>query len=238
MNWSVAQAEYSTDIVFKKQEYLQSIYPEIMVTAIHTVKPDSIATFLGRKLDPRYEGEVGNNYHVRIEGTRIKHSMGPCSIKMYDKFSKILRVETTVNDISFFKHYREVVHRDGTKSNEVARLKSGIYSLGYLADILKSSNKRYIEFISAFDNSESISRPVTENNRKYKGFNFFSDDDLAILRGEFSINGFRNKKHKTSPENERCKREGVSKVFSGLFYSDSYLRLISNIQLSKMNIDF
>jgi hypothetical protein len=32
--------------------------------------------------------------------------------------------------------------------------------------------------------------------------------------------------------------EGVSKVFSGLFYSDSYLRLISNIQLSKMNIDF
>jgi predicted transcriptional regulator len=203
-HWSVAQAEYSTDIVFKKQEYLQSIYPEIMATAIHTVKPDNIATFLGRKLDPRYEGEVGNDYHVRIEGTRIKHSIGPCSIKMYDKFSKILRVETTVNDLSFFKHYREVVHRDGTKSNEVARLKKGIYSLGYLAGTLKSSNRRCIEFISAFDNRlagrkklESIGRPVTENNRKYKGFNFFNEDDmtilLAILRGEFNINGFRNK---------------------------------------------
>jgi predicted transcriptional regulator len=200
----VAQAEYSTDIVFKKQEYLQSIYPEIMTTAIHIVKPDNIATFLGRKLDPRYEGEVGNDYHVRLEGTRIKHSMDPCSIKMYDKFSKILRVETTVNDLSFFKHYREVVHRDGTKSNEVARMKKGIYSLGYLAGTLKSSNKRYIEFISAFDNRvagrkklESIGRPVTENNRKYKGFNFFSEDDLAILlailRGEFNISGFRNK---------------------------------------------
>ncbi|MDR1339183.1 MAG: hypothetical protein LBK58_03920, partial [Prevotellaceae bacterium] len=88
-----------TDTVFKKQEYLQSIYPELTATAIHTVKPDNIATFLGRKLDPRCEGEVGNNYNVRIEGPRIKHSMGACSIKMYDKFSKILRVETTVNDI-------------------------------------------------------------------------------------------------------------------------------------------
>jgi DNA-binding MarR family transcriptional regulator len=134
-----------------------------MATAIHTVKPGSIATFLGRKPDPRYEGEAGNSYHVRIEGTRIKHSMGSCSIKMYDKFSKILRVETTVNDISFLN----------------------------------------IEFISAFDSRvagrkklESIGRPAMENNRKYKGFNFFSDDDPAILHGEFNIGGFRNKNMK------------------------------------------
>ncbi len=40
--------------------------------------------------------------------------MGSVSIKMYDKFGKILRIETTSNDISFFKHYREVEHRDGT----------------------------------------------------------------------------------------------------------------------------
>jgi hypothetical protein len=110
--------------------------------------------------------------------------MEPCSIN----FGKILRVETTVNDISFFKHCREVVHRDGTKSNETARLKKGIYSPGYPADTLKSVNRRYIEFISAFDSRvagrkklESISRPVTENSRKYRGFNFFSEDDMTIL---------------------------------------------------------
>ena len=72
-----------------------------------------MATFLGQKLDPRYQGEMGNNYHVRMEGTRIKPTMGGVSIKMYDKFSKIPRIETTCNDIRFFKHFREVVHRDG-----------------------------------------------------------------------------------------------------------------------------
>lgn len=203
-HWSVMQTEYATDIVFKKQESLQTIYSELVATAIHTVKPENIATFLGHKLDPRYEGEIGNNYNVRIEGSRIKHTMGPVSIKMYDKFSKILRIETTANNISFFKHFREVVHRDGTTSHAMAPLKKNIYSLSFLADNLKASNRRYLEFISAFDNKEvgrkrleNITSSKSENNRNYKGFNFFNKDDmvvlLAILRGEFNISGFRNK---------------------------------------------
>lgn len=203
-HWSVMQAEYATDIVFKKQEGLQQIYNELVATAIHTVKPENIATFLGHKLDPRYQGEVGNNYNVRIEGSRIKHTMGTVSIKMYDKFSKILRIETTSNDISFFKHFREVVHRDGTTSHEMAPLKKNIYSLSFLSENLKASNRRYLDFISAFDNKEvgrkrleKVTSSKSENNRNYKGFNFFNVDDLtvlmAIVRGEFNINGFRNK---------------------------------------------
>lgn len=203
-HWSVMQAEYATDIVFKKQEDLQQIYSELVATAIHTVKPENIATFLGNKLDPRYQGEIGNNYNVRIEGSRLKHTMGSVSIKMYDKFSKILRIETTANDISFFKHFREVVHRDGTTSHKIASLKKNIYSLSFLTDNLKAANRRYLEFISAFDNKEvgrkrleKVTSSKVENNRNYKGFNFFNKDDLAILmaivRGEFNINGFRNK---------------------------------------------
>jgi hypothetical protein len=203
-HWSVMQAEYATDIVFQKQDDLQQIYSELIATAIHTVKPENIATFLGQKLDPKYKGEVGNNYNIRIEGSRIKHTMGSVSIKMYDKFSKILRIETTANDISFFKHFREVVHRDGSTSHEMAALKKNIYSLSFLTDNLKASNKRYLEFISAFDNKEvgrkrleKITSSKVDNNRNYKGFNFFSNDDLAVLvaiaRGEFNINGLRNK---------------------------------------------
>lgn len=60
-----------------------------------------IATFLGHRAGPRYQGEIGNNYNIRIEGSRIKHTMGKSSIKMYDKFSKILRIETTTNDVGF-----------------------------------------------------------------------------------------------------------------------------------------
>ncbi len=203
-HWSIMQAEYATDIVFKRQSDLQAIYSELVATAIHTVKPDDIATFLGHKIDPRYQGEIGNNHNIRIEGGRIKHSMGKGSIKMYDKFSKILRIETTTNDVSFFRHYREVEHRDGTKSMKYASLKKNIYSLTLLSLVFKASNRRYLEFISAFDNKEAgrkrlekLSRSKKENNRNYKGFNLFSKEDLTllltVLRGEFNTSGFRNK---------------------------------------------
>ncbi len=203
-HWSVMTAEYATDIVFKEQSDLQAIYEELIRTAIHTVKPDNIATFLGRKLHPNYQGEVGNHYHVRIEGTRIKHSMDKVAIKMYDKFGKILRIETTVRDLSFFKHYRTVEHTNGTKSKKYAAMKKTIYSLAPLAELLVASNRRYLEFISAFDDHSSgrshlerISQPIQKNNRNYQGFNFFDPDDLklllAIIRGEFNISGFQNK---------------------------------------------
>jgi len=168
------------------------------------VQPDNIATFLGQKLSPLYKGEMGNNYQVRITGSRIKHIMGKASIKMYDKFSKILRIETTINDVSFFKHHREVVHLDRSKSTKMAHLKKNIFSLPLLKDNMDASNKRYLDFISAFDNKnagikrlQKIAEPKEVNNRKYKGLNFFSKNDLKILmsiiRGEFNISGFRNK---------------------------------------------
>lgn len=202
-HWSISQAEYATDIIFKKQQNLKSIYEDLITTAIHTVKPENIITFLGKKLDPRYKGEVGNNYYIRILGSRIKHTMGKNSIKMYDKFSKILRIETTTNDITFFKHYREVEHKNGTKTNEVAKLRKYIYSLNQLNTLLSACNRRYIEFISAIENKQigrkrlnKICTTKKENNRNYKGFNFFNQTDTlfitTIMKGQFNISGFRN----------------------------------------------
>ena len=203
-HWSIMQCEYATDIVFKKQEYLKPIYEELIACAIHTVKPENIVTFLGKKLHGNYAGEIGNNYHVRIEGSRIKHTMGKTSIKMYDKFGQILRIETTTNDVSFFKHYREVRHDDGTSSQEEAYMKKNIYSLKPLREILVSANQRYLEFLSAIDDHsighkklEKATEPKTVEKRKYKGINFFCKTDkklmLTLARGEFNIYGFRKK---------------------------------------------
>ena len=61
-HWSVDQCEYATDVVFRKQADLAAIYGNLTRTAIHTVKPDNIATFLGRKLNVHYDGEVGNRF--------------------------------------------------------------------------------------------------------------------------------------------------------------------------------
>jgi len=203
-HWSIMQAEYATDIVFRRQEDLQAIYGHLTRTAIHTVKPENIATFLGRKLHENYQDEMGNNFNTRIEGTRIKHTMGSVSIKMYDKFSLILRIETTVNDVSFFKHYRLVEHRDGSQSRKLAQMKKGIYSLSALSHLLLAANRRYLEFISAIDDPsagikklDKISKTIVTGERSYKGFNLFDDQDQLLLEsiasGEFTISGFQNK---------------------------------------------
>ena len=107
---------------------------------------------LGRKLTTQYEGEMGNRFNIRIEGTRIKHTLGPVSIKLYDKFGLILRIETTVNDLTFFKHYREVEHRDGSRETKWASMQNTIYSLPALRELLEAANRRYLEFLSAIEN--------------------------------------------------------------------------------------
>jgi hypothetical protein len=203
-HWSLDEAEYATDIVFCRQSDLQAIYGNLIRTAIHTVKPDDIATFLGKKLSGNYQDEMGNRYNVRIEGTRVRHSMGMTCIKMYDKFGHILRIETTAKDVSFFKHYREVEQRNGESVMKFAPMKKTIYSLGVLRELLAAANRRYLEFLSAIDDPTNgihklnkITRKVHEHARSYRGFNFFDQQDealfLALARGEFTIHGIQNK---------------------------------------------
>jgi hypothetical protein len=147
---------------------------------------------------------MGNRYNVRIEGTRVRHSTGIASIKMYDKFGQILRIETTAKDISFFKHYREVEQRNGQSVMKFAPMKKTIYSLGALRETLSAASRRYLEFLSAIDDPSNgldklnrITRTVHQEARSYRGFNCFDQDDealfLALARGEFTIRGVQDK---------------------------------------------
>ncbi len=202
VHWSLMQLEYATDLVFRRQAELEPIYAALIRTAVHAVKCENVATFLGRKLTANYEGEIGNDFHTRIEGTRIKHHMGPAAIKMYDKLALVLRVETTCNDVTFFKHHRTVEHRDGSSEWKLAPVRKTIYSLADLVELFRASNRRYLEFLAALDDPsvgmkdlEKISRPVHEGTRSQRGFNLFHGDDLdlfqAISQGQFTITGFR-----------------------------------------------
>lgn len=204
-SWSIMQAEYATDLVFKQQSTLQAIYPHLLETLIQVVKPADIATFLGRKLHGNYQGEMGNRFNVRLLGTRIKHQMGRVTLKMYDKFGIILRIETTVHNVSFFKQYRKVQHRDGTTTTRWAPMKKTIYSLPALQDLLRAANQRYLKFISDIETPEvgvqklhQLAETKVDNNRRYKGFNLFTEEDTSLfrllLRGEFFISGFTNKR--------------------------------------------
>ena len=194
------QAEFATDLVFKRSQDLQTFYPALLETLTHTVKPDDIATFLGRKLHGNFQGESGNRFNRRILGTRLKHIIGPVSIKMYDKFGLILRIETTTNDVRFFRQHRTVHHRNGKDEIRWAPMRKSIYSLAPLQEVLAVTNQRYLAFISAInipiggcENLNNLTQTRVENQHSYKGFNFFSEEDAVLfrllLRGEFATCG-------------------------------------------------
>ena len=202
-HWSIQQVEYATDIVFKTQQDLRPLYEGLVRTAIHAVKPAHVATFLGRKLHPLYEGEVGNDFHTRVEGTCLKHHMGPAAIKLYDKQGIVMRIETTVNDVTFLHHYRTVEHRDGSHEKKLAPMQKSIYSLPALAELLLAANRRYLAFLSDLADPtaglrqvEKLAEPVRKNNRTYRGFNLFSTPDLtallALCEGQHAISGITN----------------------------------------------
>jgi len=146
-NYTIHQVEYSMDVVFKTSESLKPLYDNIIKTAMHTVTPDDIANFLGKRFSVQFEGEAGSKFNKRILGTRIKHQMGEVSVKVYDKFGTVLRIEVTSNDVTQFRVFREVQKTDGSTESKMASVKKSIYSLFALTKVFQSATRRYPEFV-------------------------------------------------------------------------------------------
>jgi len=187
-HWSLMQVEYATDLVFRSAATLGPLYEQLTRQSVLNVKAEQIATFLGRQITPQLAQELGSQFSTRIEGTCIKHRFGDASIKMYDKFGQILRIETTTNDVSFFKHHRKVEHRQGPPTRGLAPVKKSIYSLIDLRQILFGCNRRYLEHLSALDDFsagvralERLTKPRQVEDKTVKGINFFDPVDNALL---------------------------------------------------------
>ena len=201
-HWSFMQVEYATDLVFRSQAVLKPLYEQLSRQAILTVKAEHVATFLGHKITPQLAQEIGSQFATRIEGTCVKHRFGKSSIKIYDKFALVLRIETTTNDVSTFKHYRKVEHQQGPASYALAPVKKNIYSLTDLCHILLGCNRRYLEYLSSLDDFSAgiraldrLTQPRAVNGRTVKGLNFFSRVEQTLLaalhRPSFNISGLR-----------------------------------------------
>jgi hypothetical protein len=201
-HWSLMQVEYSTDLLFRSEAILAPLYQQLAREAVLAVKAPQVASFLGKTITPQLQQEIGSRFATRIEGTCIKHRLGKGQVKMDDKFGRILRIETTANDVAFFKHHRKVEHRDGRITRELAAVKKSIYSLIDLREILLGCNRRYLEFLSAIEDTSGGSRDLTrlteskrEGKRTIKGLNFFERTEQSLLRAlqrpEFNIRGLR-----------------------------------------------
>ena len=114
----------------------------------------------------------------------------------------VLRIETTTNDVSFFKHYRKVEHRNGPSSMGFAPMKKTVYSLGDLAGILFACNRRYLAHLSALDDfsagvklMDRVTRPRKIEGKTIKGVDFFNHTERTLLGAlrnpKFNIAGIR-----------------------------------------------
>jgi hypothetical protein len=201
-HWSFMQVEYATDLVFRSPTILKPLYQQLSRQAILTVKAEHVATFLGHRITAQLAQEIGSQFATRIEGTCVRHRFGKSSIKIYDKFGLVLRLETTTNDVSAFKHYRKVEHRQGPATRALAPVRKTIYSLMDLREILLGCNRRYLEYLSSLDDFSAgiraldrLTQPRPVNGRNLKGLNFFSRVEQSLLaalqRPGFNIAGLR-----------------------------------------------
>ena len=180
--------EYASDLVFRSAATLEPLYEQLIRELVLSVKAEQTASFLGHKITPQLTQELGTQFSTRIEGTCIKHRFASSSIKMYDKFGCILRIETTTNDVSFFKHHRKVEHRERPATRALAPVKKTIYSLIDLREILLGCNRRYLAHLSALDDFsagvralERLTKPRSVDGKSVKGINFFDPTDNALL---------------------------------------------------------
>ena len=200
--WCVDQCEYATDVMFESREALEDIYPSLVGHAFYSLKCEDVFSFMGRKLDAKFLGEIVSDYRKRPEGFRVKHKMKSNSIKMYDKFS-VLRIEMTINDPKEFKIRKEVQHRDGTVSLQWKPMGKSIANLYRYAEISKAAALRYLRALKGIIPVKSVEREINtvcrskiEGGRRFSGFNVWEENTFRLVTElsnvSFLIRGFTN----------------------------------------------
>ncbi len=204
--WSMFECEYATDIMFKTREDLANIFPSLVEKSFFTFKCDDIMSFFGRKLDPKFQGEIVSDSRLRYQGYRIKHKMKSNQVKMYDKHS-VLRIETTINDPHEFKVWKFKYDEEGKSIEGSGRwipMGKSISNLYRYAEVSKATNTRYInalpnpiDMITPVKDIENISSSLVVNDRHISGFNILNSQTTSLFEtiasGDFIINGITNK---------------------------------------------
>jgi hypothetical protein len=201
--WVVDQAEFATDVIFTSRKALAGLYPRLLDHAVVNFSAKDILTFLGRKLHPRFEGEVLTSCQKdRWPGARIKHRMKNNWLKMYDKFGLVLRIETVINNPREFR-VRRLQTRAGRREMAWCPMNKGVCNLYRYREVALAANERYLEALSVVDDPapayrqvEKLTEPVVKAGRSYAGFNPASCPDVklfrAVLDGDHLLRGFRN----------------------------------------------
>ena len=210
--WSTYQSEWAIDIAFQKAADLRRLYPRWVHHAMTTFSSPDVMRYLGKRIllsgqvPQRFSGEVVSDLKRRPEGVRIKHSVNGNSLKLYDKaltaVGSVLRAETTVHNGDDFRVYRT---KEGDPEGKLAwrKMRRGIADLHRRAEISRKAAERYLDAFASVDEAttleelvQHLGQPRQWRGRRVRALRPFGDDRAlleAVSRGEFTLNGFRNR---------------------------------------------
>lgn len=207
--WSLEQSEWATDVLFRTPETLAQLYPRLLRHAAHNFSGVEVMRFLGRKL-PRhggvhgkFQGEVVSDVSPRADHLRVKHRVDKNWIKMYDKQQTVLRVETTINDVTDFKAFRRP-EGETRGPRQWLPLRKGVADIKRRAHVSQAANERYLDALAGVSATQplgeltrALCQPTELNGRRVRGLQPWAAGDTellaAISRPEFALNGFRNR---------------------------------------------
>lgn len=115
----------------------------------------------------------------------------------------LFRVETTTNRVEEFRVYRP---KEGgpEKDRQWRQMRYGVADLHRRAEVSQKANERYLTALSTVDDStrlaeliRKLEQPAPFGKQRCRALHPFSAEDHALLeavnRGEFALNGLRNR---------------------------------------------
>ena len=209
--WTCSDSEWAMDLMFRDPERLRRIVPTLMQLGIVSFSSPDVLRFMGKQVS-RQGGPLGqalpltSDLKVRPNGARVKHRLGPNSLKIYDKaydqWGAILRPEVTITVPKYFKVFRQTEDPDSVPAWRPMR--QAIADIHERAKVSQKILDRYCSALAAVDDSTTleeltvtIEKRVRWKGRSVRALHPFESHDhnllQAINRGEFNTNGFRNK---------------------------------------------
>jgi hypothetical protein len=210
--WTCQDSEWATDFLFRDAAQLHRLVPRLLHLGVVSFSSPDVLRFMGKKVTRQGNAagglklQLSTDLKIRSNGARVKHRLGPNSIKLYDKaydeLGAVLRAEITISQPRYFQVYRRT--DDPHSALAWRSLRQSTADMQHRALVSAAALNRYCCALATVDDSSTLQELTAriECRRRWKGHSVraihpFDPHDHALLqavfRGEFQINGFRNR---------------------------------------------
>jgi hypothetical protein len=210
-NWTAFQSAWATDVAFRSQGVLENWYDRWLRQAVLSYDRVAVLRFFGRpgRLYPQRRLSIETKVGDCFEGKRIKHWVGPNSLKLYTH-CHVLRPETTINDPTAIRVLRPLAN-DPEGPLAMRQMRRTVEDLPQRATFSQNVNERYLQALATTAETRTVkelAEPLTcrvleprcksgKPARQVRGLNPLAKGDADLLTAisdpKWMIHDLRNR---------------------------------------------